>query len=625
MKKIILFLTLVTAYTHAQNYWQQHVDYHMDIQMDVKKFQYDGKMDLVYTNNSPDTLRTVYFHLYYNAFQPGSLMDERLKHIADPDGRMTNNLGTKEAPKYESRIAKLTSEEIGYQEIKTFYQNGFDCDYKIMGTIIEVTLSEPLPPNTSTNFYVEWQAQVPQIIRRGGRNNKEGIDFSMTQWYPKMAEYDREGWHLDEYIGREFYAPFGDFDVSITLPSSYVIGASGQVQNEDMMPGYNDDTNVRRKPFTTWNFKAKNIHDFAWAADENFKVDKQQVENGPTVYYVYDKDLPEEYAANWHRVQPYVADFYKFMNGRFGKFPWSTYSIIQGGDGGMEYGTSTLITGKRNFNSLMGVIYHEAAHSWFQQLYAFDETRDEWMDEGFTSYAEAAALHAVMGENKDAINPYQSAYDGYYYLTETGKEEPLSILADYYDHNLAYGLGAYYKGQVYLAQLGYVIGEDALAETMLKFYDTWHLKHPKYQDLQKIAQEVSGINLKWYNNLFINTIRTVDYVVKRVEDKKITLENKSNFPMPLDVLVTFKDGTKTLYYIPINAMRGTKNKENQFYQNIEINTLDAWGWTFPEYSFTTEKPVEKVEIDYTQRLADVDRYNNVYPSNKDIPTKNSKK
>lgn len=612
MKKIGIFITLMAfAAINAQNYWQQHIDYTMDIDVNVEKFQYDGKMDVKYTNNSPDALNKVYFHLYYNAFQPGSLMDERLKHIADPDSRMTNNLGTKENPIYESRIAKLTEDEIGYQRVKQILQNGVACKFKTIGTILEVTLNDVLQPNSSIDLHIDWHAQVPQIIRRGGRNNKEGIDLSMTQWYPKMAEYDREGWHLDEYIGREFYAPFGNFDVSITLPSNYIVGSSGQVQNEENMPGYSNKKKFKEKEIT-WNFKAENIHDFAWAADDNFKVEKQQVEDDLTVYYVYDKDLPKEYANNWYKVKPYVGEFFQFMNQHFGKFPWSTYSIIQGGDGGMEYGTSTLITGKRNFDSLVGVIFHEAAHSWFQQMYAFDETRDEWMDEGFTSYAEAAASHKILGHHKDDINPFQGAYDGYYYLATSGQEEPLSILADYFEHNRAYSLGAYYKGQVYLAQLGYIIGDDTLAETMLKFYDKWHLKHPKSEDLQKIAQDVSGINLKWYNNLFINTTRTVDYGIKTVDSKEITLENYGKFPMPLDVLITFKDGTKKLFYIPINAMRGEKKKENKFYKNVEMESLKPWGWTFPTYSFNVDKDIQKIEIDYTQRLADANRYNNVY-------------
>lgn len=279
----------------------------------------------------------------------------------------------------------------------------------------------------------------------------------------------------------------------------------------------------------------------------------------------------------------------------------------------MEYGTSTLITGKRSFESLLGVIYHEAAHSWFQHLYAFDETRDEWMDEGFTTYAEAAAMKEIMGDNKDKINPFHGAYNGYFHLVKSGKEEPLSLLADYFDTNYAYSLGAYYKGQVYVAQLGYIIGEEALSETFKQFYDEWSMKHPKIGDFQKVAQDVSGINLKWYNNLFVNTTRFVDYGVEKVEGKTILLRNYSNFPMPIDLLVTYQDGSKELFYIPVNAMRGGKKKEIEFYQDIKYTQLQAWGWTTNTFELKSEKEIQKVEIDYTQRLADVNRANNIYP------------
>lgn len=613
MKKFSwLLLVLICVPLSAQNYWQQFVDYKMDIHMQVDKYQYHGKMDVTYANHSDDTLDKIYFHLYYNAFQPGSLMDERLKSIVDPDGRMTKNIGTKDEPIYESRISKLKPDEIGFVKINHIRQGGQNLDFKYMGTILEVELKEPIAPNTTATLTLDWQTQIPKIIRRGGRDTNEGIDFSMTQWYPKVAQYDNEGWHLDEYIGREFYAPFANFDVKITMPSNYIIGASGVLQNEENMPGYSQNK-IKRKGTTTWHFVAKNIHDFAWGADTNYVVEKDKVAGGPVLYYLYDKTMPAEFIQNWQKSKPKVVAFFEFMDKNFGKYPWETYSIIHGGDGGMEYGGSTLITGKRNFESLLGVIFHEAAHSWFQHLFAFDETRDEWMDEGFTTYAEAAAMHEIMGENANQINPFQGAYNGYYHLAKSGKEEPMSLLADYYDTNFAYSLAAYYKGQVYVAQLGYIIGEEALAETFKKFYEKWHLKHPKSGDFQKIAQEVSGINLKWYNNLFINTTRTIDFGIDKVENKTISLKNHSNFAMPLDVLVSYKDGTKELFYIPINAMRGSKKKEQQFYQGIAMQELKPWGWTYNSYEFEVTKPVEKVEIDYTQRLADVDRSNNVYP------------
>lgn len=613
MKKVCwILIAFALLPLNAQNDWQQFVEYDMNIQMQVEDYQYDGKMDVTYFNNSQDRLDKIYFHLYYNAFQPGSLMDERLKNIPDPDSRMVNNLGTRENPKFESRISKLTPEEIGFVQINSIIQNNQALHFNYMGTILEVELNEPIEPNSSTTLSLDWKTQVPLIIRRGGRDSREGIDFSMTQWYPKVAQYDREGWHLDEYIGREFYAPFANFDVKITMPSTYIIGSSGVLQNENAMPGYSN-SKFRKNTTTTWHFIAENIHDFAWGADENYSIVKHQVPNGPMLYFLYDKNLNKEYINNWEKAMPLTVQFFEFMANKFGEYPWETYSIVQGGDGGMEYGTSTLITGQRAFESLLGVIYHEVAHSWFQHLFAFDETRDEWIDEGFTTYAEAAAMKEIMDANKDEINPFHAAYRGYFNLVQSGMEEPLSLLADYYDINYAYSISAYYKGQVYVAQLAYIIGEEALSETFHQFYDLWKMKHPKAGDFQKVAQDVSGINLKWYNNLFINTVRVIDYGVENVQDKTIILKNHSNFPMPLDVLVTYQDGSQELFYIPINAMRGNKLKENQFYQGIPQSNLDAWGWTSPKYEFEANKSVQKVEIDYTQRLADVDRSNNVYP------------
>src|SRR5690606_17780254 len=142
-----------------------------------------------------------------------------------------------------------------------------------------------------------------------------------------------------------------------------------------------------------------------------------------------------------------------------------------------------------------------------------------------------------------------------------GKEEPMSLLADYYNTTYAYRHEAYSKGAVMAEQLGYIIGQENLEKTFLKFYDIWKFKHPTPNDFKRVAEEVSGINLKWYFNLFVNTTRKVDYAIAKVTDSAITIENKSNFPMPLDVLVEYADGSKELFYIPLREMRGEKPAE----------------------------------------------------------------
>ncbi len=614
MKAFTLILScLLMQMTFAQRkgYWQQKVDYQMEIDVNEKTYQYDGKMKLNYTNNSNQELKKVYFHLYFNAFQPGSMMDYRLANIADPDRRMVVNKGTKENPKIESRIASLTPDKIGYQKINSLTQNGKKVSYKVDGTILEVTLAKPIKAGETATFDMIWEAQVPEQIRRSGRQSSEGVEFSMTQWYPKMAEFDEFGWHLDEYVGREFIAPFGNFDVTIKIKEDYVVGASGVLQNPKDVKGYVKNYGIKLKDGkATWHFKAENIHDFAWAADPDFVVDSGKTKGGTTIYFVYQPG--EKTTTTWQQAIQPTLDFFDYTGQNFGAYPWPTYSIIQGGDGGMEYGTATLITGERNYDSLIGVIFHEAAHSWYQHLFGINETQDEWFDEGFTSYIEQLGMLNLKKQEINA-NPNPDAYAGYFALAKSGKEEPASLLADYYNTNYGYSLEAYYKGQVLAIQLGYIIGDENLKKTFKEFYNIWKFKHPTPNDFKRVAEEVSGINLKWYFNLFLNTTRTIDYGIDKVNDHEIVLKNYSDFAMPIDLLVEYNDGSKELFYIPLREMRGEKPTEKlKEYQGIKRTIVEDWFWTNPTYTLKINKSVKQVIIDPTNRLADVNPTNNQY-------------
>ncbi|VAW25590.1 Zn-dependent aminopeptidase, partial [hydrothermal vent metagenome] len=187
MNKVLIFLFSISSIiASAQNntsYWQQKVDYKMDVDVDVENYQYKGTQKLVYTNNSPDVLKKVFYHLYYNAFQPGSEMDARLKEIVDPDRRMVNNIGTNENPKYESRIAKLKPKEIGYLKVLSLMQNNKKVKYNVIGTVLEVNLNKPINPGEKVTFDMIFKGQLPVHIRRAGRNNKDGVALSMAQWY----------------------------------------------------------------------------------------------------------------------------------------------------------------------------------------------------------------------------------------------------------------------------------------------------------------------------------------------------------------------------------------------------------------------------------------------------------
>tara|TARA_B000000441_G_C21710027_1_gene331834 strand:- start:420 stop:1070 length:651 start_codon:yes stop_codon:yes gene_type:complete len=214
LKSIFFFLAPFSMIAQPANYWQQEVDYTMNIDLNVKKHTFTGEQTLVYTNNSPDTLHQVFYHLYFNAFQPGSMMDTRSLTIADPDKRVGD------------RISKLKPDEQGYHHILSMTQDGEPLNYAAEETILKALLKKPLPPGGKATFKMTFESQVPVQIRRSGRDNAEGVDYTMTQWYPKMAEYDEDGWHPDPYVGREFYAPFGTFNVRITLPADYKIGGT---------------------------------------------------------------------------------------------------------------------------------------------------------------------------------------------------------------------------------------------------------------------------------------------------------------------------------------------------------------------------------------------------------------
>ncbi|MCA5004185.1 M1 family metallopeptidase [Sphingobacterium bovistauri] len=615
MRYISLLLCMILStvvFGQRKGYWQQDVNYKMDIDVNEKNYQYDGKMTLIYGNNSGQSLSKVYFHLYFNAFQPGSMMDNRLVSISDPDARMVKNIGTKEKPVYQSRISQLTPEQIGYQMISSIKVNGASANFKVDGTILEVTLPTALADGSKTNFELGWKAQVPEQIRRSGRNSKEGVAFSMAQWYPKMAHFDEFGWHLDEYVGREFIAPFGDFDVTIHLHKDYVIGASGVLQNPNDVKGYVKKAKVKTKNNkASWHFKAENIHDFAWGADPKFVVDSASSAGGVKLYTVYipaNKDV----ISNWTQALGFSKEFFDFTSTRFGAYPWPTYTIVQGGDGGMEYGTMTLVTGGRNLKSLVNVIFHEVAHSWYQHMFGINETVDEWFDEGFTSYIEELGMQHIF-EKKGAVstNPVIEPYRAYYRLALSGKEEPMSLLADYYNTNYGYSNQAYNKGAVMAEQLGYIIGQQNLEKTFLKFYEEWKFKHPTPNDFKRVAEEVSGINLKWYFNLFINTTRKIDYAIESISDNTISIRNKSDLAMPLDILVEYKDGSKELFYIPLREMRGEKPAEQfDLYRGLKRTALEDWFWTKPTYTFKVGKEVAKVIIDPTLRLADVESSDN---------------
>ena len=602
MKRNFSFLiSLLIFQIGSAQYWQQAVDYTMEVSLDTDTALYNGTQKIVYTNNSPETLHKVFYHLYFNAFKPGSEMAVRLKNAADKNRR------------FKIDVDSLTLDQQGYLKVKGLTQDGVLLSPVDSETILEVPLNQPIPPGGSSTFELSFDGHVPDVIRRAGKNSSEGVAFSMAQWYPKMAEYDREGWNADPYTGREFHCVWGDFDVKITLNKKFVVAASGYLQNaEDIGMGYSDRKKPKsKKGNVTWHFIAPQVHDFTWAADPDYVHDTYPGPNDVTLHFFY-KNNPD-IIDNWKKLQPQTAKLMEFYNEKIGVYPYKQYSVVQGGDGGMEYAMLTLITGGRKYGSLFGVTAHELAHSWFQHILATNETKHEWMDEGFTTFISTLAEDEILEENKDF--PLEGSYRGYFNLAGSGMEMPQSTNANRYEHNYAYESTAYNKGAVFLGQLGYIVGKDNLYKILQTYYDEWKFKHPLPNDLRQIAERVSGLQLQWFLTDWTQTTNKIDYAVSAVntveKGTQILLKRKELMPMPLEVLIQYKNGETELHYIPISLLRG--EKENPY--TIDWIVQKDWNWANLEYSFVVDKPKEEIQvivIDPSNLMADIDKNDNYY-------------
>ena len=602
---ITLLFSLFITLSQGQ-YWQQRVEYLMDIDFNAETHQFIGDQELTYFNNSPDTLTRVFYHLYFNAFQPGSMMDIRMQNRPDPDSRLL-------------LISQYTPEEIGYLHIMSLSQNGNALNFEEQGTILSVTLDKPILPGKKAVLKMKFNGQVPVQTRRSGRDNAEGVAYSMAQWYPKLSEYDTEGWHADPYLGREFYGVWGDYNVNITIDSKYVLGGTGFVKNpKEVKHGYGGYIGIPDSEKITWRFEAENVHDFMWAADKEYlhKIVKVNDELDVHLLHINDPD----YNPNWDTLAMVIPKLFNYVNWRFGKYDFKKYSIIQGGDGGMEYPMATLITGFHSYRGLLGVTVHELMHSWFQMALGSNELKYPWMDEGFTSYASGITMNYLRSGDSLGVPNYSRALERVIYLIESEYNEPLSIHSDHYLNRFTYSVNAYSKGTIYLHQLSYIIGQRNLNETLRRYYDQWKYKHPEPRDIMLVAEKVSGLELDWYNEYYIYSTRKVDYAIKAVygkaDETRIVLERKGDFIMPVDLQIELNDGNRVIYNIPLRIMRGHKPAV----EGANMLFTTPWPWVSPTYELTIPygiNSIKSLHIDPEVRTTDMDRENNDLEINTD--------
>lgn len=585
--------------------WQQRVDYTMDVRLLTDNRALEGEQRLVYHNNSPDTISYVYYHLFYNAFRSGSMFF-RLNRTEE-----NNPLH----PSFQGGV-----------RIDSMWQDGVPLTWSIDETILRAELDRPVAPGDSTILRMQWFTQIPLVIRRGGHTSPEGVEYTMTQWYPKLAAYDEHGWHPDIYVRREFYGVFGTYTVSITLPARYVVGATGLLVNPaEVRCGYelgSVDTLLlypaSGKGDKTWRFRAEKVHDFAWSADPGYFHEIARC-GDVTLHLLARRDA----RLRWSRAASMTRRLLAYYSRRFGDYGWPQFTIAQGGDGGMEYPMISMITGFRTETSLWGVIAHELAHQWFYGMVANNETDEAWLDEGFAEYLASEARRDTL-DLAQTTNPYTGLdrliypwwyapnyrnVENYYRLAVRGLEEPLSTYHDRFRDEQSSAL-VYNKGEGILRMLQTMLGDSIFDTGMRRYVDRWRWRHPSTRDFEREMERASGMRLDWFFNQWVTLSRTCDFGLTRLSSDQrtdgwtttIEMERKGECEMPLVLELMYDDGTTSRLFVPIDGWR---------HPDLE-SAATPWRWIDRSYRTTiaTRQEVVRATIDPDMTLLDIDRTDN---------------
>ncbi len=518
MQKLLLLLLLFSLQSglNAQTYWQQKVDYVIDVTLNDVDHTLDGFEKITYTNNSPDTLHFIWFHVWPNAYKNDK--------TAFSEQMLLNN---------RTDFYFSEREQRGYINQLDFKVNGTTAqttDHPQYIDVIKIVLPQPLAPGGNALISTPFHVQLPENFSRGGH---KGDAYQVTQWYPKPAVYDRTGWHPMPYLDQgEFYSEIGNYQVQVTVPKNYVVASSGELQNPEekewllSRANFNWEPTVSKvvtkkgssrivkkivqafpasaKETKTILFKQNNIHDFAWFADKRFVVkhDTLQLSSAKTID-VYSYYLPSD-GKIWQSSVDLIKKALRFRSTRIGEYPYPLVSIAEaplGFPGGMEYPCITSITPVSSTNELESVIEHEVGHNWFQGMLATDERTYPWMDEGFNSYYdlryEKEFPHRPIKKSGDFISsrvPDHIEGIALQSLYTLKKDQPINTPSENMTET-NYNFVTYAKTGQWMQLLEQRLGTAVFDKCMQEYFSRWQYKHPYPEDFKKVIAEVSGTNV----------------------------------------------------------------------------------------------------------------------------------
>lgn len=599
-------------------YWQQDVHYLINARIDDEADLIQGELTLYYHNNSPDTLHQVFFHLYQEAYTPGSYSDKLSRQGSRArKGELSPDAGT--------RVISLSSE-------------GEELQQEQDNTVLRVQLHKPLPPGERYTFRITFKTYWAMGLQRRMKlfNAWGSKHYDGVHWYPRIAVYDQKfGWDTQQHLGNEFYGNFGTFDVDLDFPHQYIVDATGWLQNpQEAMPAklrtQLDIANFKNKPWNeppstvitpvpgkrkVWKFHAENVHDFAFTADPTYRIGEAEWDGVKCVALVQ-----EPHASGWQNAASYTASLIEVFSTDFGRYAYPKMIVADARDG-MEYPMLTLDGGRDpDYRSLLA---HEIAHNWFYGMVGNNETYRAFMDEGFTQFLTAWALERIDGDTL-VTNPPKSRYVQRFSLPELARESEvynayqrdavrdqvpqINVHSDEFGHveGLGYGFGhVYMKTAVMLYNLQYVLGDSLFLSTMQHYVDQWRMCHPYPEDMRQSFTDHSKVDLNWFFDQWIETDKRLDYAVKRVTRRNsgsgqtIRLKRKGSMQMPIDLRVTAKDGKVYDFHIP----------NTWFEKKVDATILPRWiGSDELQRSYTAQVDIpggiEQVVIDPTGRLGD---------------------
>ncbi|MDP2238291.1 MAG: M1 family metallopeptidase [Bacteroidales bacterium] len=560
---LIIFLQLpgITKFVSAQEYFQQEVNYTIHVTLNDRSQQLNAFQSVEYINNSADTLPFIYFHLWPNAY-------------ANNQTALAKQLLRLRGKQKLFKQAGLS----GNIDSLNFQTSGKKLHWQLLTDTIDICkvfLAEPLRPGDSVIITTPFRVKIPKGI--SSRLGYIGESYQISQWFPKPAVYDNLGWHPMPYLDQgEFYSEFGKFDVHITLPENYIVGASGELMDAseisflDQLASDSSWHGVRYKSqsfppssekLKTLHYRGNQIHDFAWFADKRFNITKSIIQLKASGREVTILGLFTNQQSNhWKSANKFASRAILHLSEWIGDYPYNTFTVVQSAltaGAGMEYPGLAVIGQVEDAYSLDEVISHEAAHNWFYSAIASNERMYPFMDESISSAYELRYMDIYYPDKKlwevyftnpklarffnvDRMPLQRMSELSWLKAARNNLEQPINLKAtDYSDEN--YGTMVYNKGALGFNYLRAWLGDSLFDATMQQYYNQWKFKHPQPDDLRDIFEQSTTKDLNWFFEDFLGTTKRLDYKLLRLKDNQLLVKNKGKLESPLHLAGMMRD------------------------------------------------------------------------------------